>query len=99
MDDLNGKVALVTGGSRGIGASVALALAKAGADLAVNYRNRRDDAEKVCSEIKALGRRAHAVQADVSNSSAVQGMLSRIETELGSVNILVNNAGIARPQR
>ena len=99
MDDLNGKVALVTGGSRGIGASVALALARAGADLAVNYRNRRDDAEKVCSEIKALGRRAHAVQADVSNSSAVQGMLSRIETELGSVNILVNNAGIARPQR
>ncbi len=99
MKALERKVALVTGASRGIGAAVALALAKAGADLTVNYRNRQEEAEKVCSEIRALGRRAFAVRADVSGSAAVGEMLSRVEAELGSVSILVNNAGIARPQK
>ena len=99
MDELKGKVALVTGGSRGIGAAVAVALTKAGADLAVNYRNRQEEAEKVCADIRALSQRALALQADVSNSAAVREMLSRIESELGSVDILVNNAGIARPQK
>lgn len=99
MKALEGKVALVTGASRGIGAAVALALAKAGADLAINYRSRQEQAEKVCSDIRALGRRALALRADVSNSAAVRELLSRIESGLGSVSVLVNNAGIARPQR
>ncbi len=99
MDELKGKVALVTGGSRGIGAAVALALARVGVDIAVNYRSRQQEAGRVCSEIRASNRRALAVQADISQSAAVQGMVLQIEAELGSVEILVNNAGIARPQK
>ena len=97
MEALNGKLALVTGGSRGIGASVALALAKAGADVAVNFRTRGEQAEEVCSEIRNLGRRSLAVQADVSHSAEVSKMIARIEREMGVVSILVNNAGVARP--
>lgn len=93
------RVALVTGGSRGIGAAVCLALARAGAHVAVNYRARADQAERVCSAILAIGRRVLAVEADVSRSAVVMEMVSRVERELGPVDILVNNAGIARPQR
>ena len=96
MDTLKGKIALVTGGSRGIGAAVALALASAGADVAVNFRTRSEDAEKVCVAIRKLGRRALAVQADVSQSDQVKEMVAQTERELGAVNIVVNNAGIAR---
>ena len=99
MNDLKDRIALVTGGSRGIGAAVALALAQAGAHVAVNYRVRREGAEEICSRIRSLGQRALAVQADVSKSSAVKEMLSQVEAELGSIGILVNNAGIARPQK
>jgi 3-oxoacyl-[acyl-carrier protein] reductase len=99
MQELKGKVALVTGGSRGIGAAISLALAKAGADVAVNYQSRADEAQKVCSSIQKLDRRAATVQADVSQSAAVQEMVSKIERELGPVSILVNNAGIARQQK
>ena len=98
MQALHDKVALVTGGSRGIGAAAALALAKAGANVAVNYRSHNEEAEKVCSAIRASGRRALSLQADVSNSAAVAEMITRVQTELGRVGILVNNAGIARPQ-
>ena len=98
MNHLNGKVALVTGGSRGIGAAIALALAKSGADLAVNYRHRTRDAESVCAQVHALGRRAVSIQADVSRSEAVGQMVARVEQELGGIGILVNNAGIARQQ-
>lgn len=98
MQALDDKVALVTGGSRGIGAAAALALAKAGAHVAVNYRCRNEKAEKVCSAIRAAGRRAVSIPADVSNSAAVAAMITRVQTELGPVGILVNNAGIARPQ-
>jgi 3-oxoacyl-[acyl-carrier protein] reductase len=96
METLDGKLALVTGGSRGIGAAVALALAEAGADVVVNFRTRAEDAKKVCAEVQKLGRRTLAVQANVSQSDEVGKMVAQIERELGTVNILVNNAGMAR---
>ncbi len=96
METLKGKIALVTGGGRGIGAAVALALAGAGADVAVNFRTRSADAEAVCAEIRKLGRRTLAIQADVSQSDQVRTMVGQIESKLGAVNVLVNNAGMAR---
>ena len=99
MRDLKNRVALVTGASRGIGAGTALALARAGADVAVNYRENADAAAVVCREISSLGQKALAVQADVSVAAEVRRMLSEVETRLGSVDILVNNAGISRPQK
>jgi 3-oxoacyl-[acyl-carrier protein] reductase len=98
MHELHGKVALVTGGSRGIGAAAAMALAKAGVNIAVNYRSRNHEAEKVCSAIRASGRRAISIAADVSSSTAVAEMVARVQAELGPVAILINNAGIARQQ-
>jgi 3-oxoacyl-[acyl-carrier protein] reductase len=95
MMDLTGRVALVTGASRGIGRAVAIALAEAGADVAVNYRERTAEALDVVETIHGLGRRAVAVPADVSRSDAVTEMFQAVEHGLGSVDILVNNAGIA----
>jgi len=99
MQDLNDRVALITGASRGIGAAIAVAFAKSGADVAVNYRQRAKDADAVCAQIRALRRRSVPIQADVSQSVAVRDMVARTEEELGSISILVNNAGIARQQR
>jgi 3-oxoacyl-[acyl-carrier protein] reductase len=93
--DLTGRVALVTGASRGIGAAIALALAEAGADVAINYREHAAEAESVAAAVTAIGHRASVVQADVSNSEAVVGMISTVSAELGPVDILINNAGIA----
>src|SRR6185437_10291962 len=93
--DLSGRVAVVTGGSRGIGEAVALMLAEAGADVAINYRERTQDAERVADAIRAVGRKAATVRADVSRGEAVAGMVRDIEAQLGPVDILVNNAGIA----
>ncbi|MGH6710163.1 MAG: SDR family NAD(P)-dependent oxidoreductase [Bradyrhizobium sp.] len=93
--DLSARVALVTGGSRGIGAAIALALAEAGAAVAVNYRERADDAEAVVAQIKANGGRAIAIAADVSQSPAVTKMVEQVAKALGPIDILVNNAGIA----
>jgi 3-oxoacyl-[acyl-carrier protein] reductase len=96
MGTLTGKLALVTGASRGIGAAVALALAGAGADVVINFRTRSEDAEKVCAEIRKLGRRTLAIQADVSQSDQVKTMVAEIERQLGAVHVLVNNAAMAR---
>jgi 3-oxoacyl-[acyl-carrier protein] reductase len=96
--ELEGKIALVTGASRGIGAGIATALAQAGANVAVNFVGREGEARKVCSEIKGAGRRSLAVKADVSVASEVSNMVARIEAEFGPISILVNNAGISRPQ-
>ena len=93
LTDLTGKVALVTGASRGIGRAAALALAEAGVDVAVNYRVREDQAQEVCSRIRSLGRRALAVGADVSRAAEVNRLVDAVEQELGPVDILVNNAG------
>jgi len=95
IPNLQNRIALVTGGSRGIGRSIALALAAAGADVAVNYRRHTAEADAVTAAISASGRRALAVGADVSDSDAVVRMIGRIEAELGPVGVLVNNAGIA----
>lgn len=93
--DLTGRVALVTGASRGIGAAIALLLAEAGADVAINYRERAREAESVCAAIQALGRRTTAAAADVSDAAAVQAMVQATTEALGPPDILVNNAGIA----
>jgi 3-oxoacyl-[acyl-carrier protein] reductase len=93
--DLSNRVALVTGGSRGIGAAIALALAEAGCAVAVNYRERAEDAEAVVAKIKAMGGRAIAVAADVSQSAVVTAMVERAANALGPIDILVNNAGMA----
>jgi 3-oxoacyl-[acyl-carrier protein] reductase len=97
-NELTGKVALVTGGSRGIGRATAVALAKAGADVAVNDVRREAEAQAVCVEIEALGRRALPVTADVSKAAEVARLVETVEKGLGSLDILVNNAGISRPQ-
>ena len=94
MDDLTGKVALVTGASRGIGRAAAVALAAAGADVAVNYRSREKEAQEVCAAVRDLGRRALPLKADISRAGEVSRMVDAIEQELGGVSILVNNAGI-----
>ena len=93
--DLTGHVALVTGASRGIGAAIAIALAEAGAAVAVNYRERADDAETVVAKIKDMGGRAIATAADVSQAATVAKLVDHVATALGPIDILVNNAGIA----
>jgi 3-oxoacyl-[acyl-carrier protein] reductase len=96
VDKLAGKIALITGGSRGIGRGCVAGLAEAGADIAVNFRVQEEAAKETCSLVERLGRRALPVQADVSRASEVERMIKRIEQDLGTIEILVNNAGIAR---
>jgi 3-oxoacyl-[acyl-carrier protein] reductase len=93
--DLSAHTALVTGASRGIGAAIAIALAEAGAAVAVNYRERADDAASVVAKIKSTGGRAVAVAADVSQAATVAKMIERVASDLGPIDILVNNAGMA----
>jgi 3-oxoacyl-[acyl-carrier protein] reductase len=92
---LTNRIALVTGGSRGIGRAIVLALAEAGADVAVNYRERAEDALGAADAVRATGRSAIAVDADVSDSAAVATMMRSVGTQLGPVDVLINNAGIA----
>jgi 3-oxoacyl-[acyl-carrier protein] reductase len=95
MSILTNRVALVTGASRGIGKAIAIALANAGADVAVNFNTQSEAAEAVCQQIRAAGRKSVPVQADVSKSEDVDRMVKSVEDQLGPVAILVNNAGIA----
>jgi NAD(P)-dependent dehydrogenase (short-subunit alcohol dehydrogenase family) len=92
---LEGRVALVTGGSRGIGAAICESLAADGADVAVNYRRDRDAAERVVAAVEARGRRAVAVAGAVGDRESEQALVDTALAELGHVDILVNNAGIA----
>src|SRR5690606_9354907 len=93
---LRGKTALVTGASRGIGRDIALTLAEAGADVAVNYAGSEAKAGEVVDKIKAMGRRAFAVQANVASYKDVEAMVKRVTVTFGRLDILVNNAGITR---
>jgi 3-oxoacyl-[acyl-carrier protein] reductase len=97
MGQLEGKAAIVTGGSRGIGRGVALAFAAEGADVAVNYSKNKAEAEAVAAEIRAMGRRALCFQMNVAESAQVNEMVKSVAAQFGKVDILVNNAGVTRP--
>jgi 3-oxoacyl-[acyl-carrier protein] reductase len=97
-DELKGKNALVTGGSRGIGRKVALALAQQGINVALNYNRSESEAKRIQSEIEKYGVRCMAVHADISKGPEVERMIATIERDLGTVQILINNAGISKQQ-
>lgn len=94
MIDLKGKVALITGGSRGIGRATALLFAEAGSDLAINYRMDRHEPTGVATEIQKLGARAIEVKADIGDRKQVEAMMEQVIAEFGKIDILVNNAGV-----
>ena len=96
MKHLEGKTAVVTGGSLGIGAAIALKLASYGADVALNYRKHSDEAEAIAVQIREMGQRALVVQADVSSFDDAQKMMGTVVAEWGKVDILVCNAGVNR---
>nr|NQU91611.1 beta-ketoacyl-ACP reductase [Bacteroidota bacterium] len=92
--DLSNKSAIVTGGSLGIGTAIALKLAQCGANVAINYRKHREEADEIVEQIKAMGRKGLAVQADVSNFNDARKMVGTVINEFGGIDILVNNAGV-----
>ncbi|MDF1553354.1 MAG: 3-oxoacyl-ACP reductase FabG [Deferrisomatales bacterium] len=94
MIDLSGKVAIVTGGTRGIGAEIVRTLARQGADVALNYRKSAAEAEEMVKELEGMGRRALAVQADVSSFEDAQNMVAAVVEQLGGLHVLVTNAGM-----
>jgi 3-oxoacyl-(acyl-carrier-protein) reductase len=96
MKPLKGKVALVTGGSRGIGRAIALGLAQEGADVAIFYQRNREAAERACAEIRALGARAEAYAVDIADAAAVAEKIEAAVEALGPIAILINDAGITR---
>lgn len=91
---LEGRSAIVTGGSLGIGTAIALKLAEFGANVAINYRKHKEEAEEVIKKVKAMGRKGLVVQADISNFSDAGKMVNDVKKEFGGLDILVNNAGI-----
>jgi 3-oxoacyl-[acyl-carrier protein] reductase len=95
--DLEGKCALVTGASRGIGRAIAQALSRAGAAVALNYRSRKDDAESLQRELEAVGGRVITVQADVAQRTEVDRLIDDVRRAFGPIDIAINNAGIAMP--
>ncbi|MEQ1610038.1 MAG: SDR family oxidoreductase [Hyphomonadaceae bacterium] len=97
--NLRGKVALVTGGARDVGRAISLALAAEGATVAVNYRNSAAEAEALVDEIKSRGGAARAYGADIADYGAVKAMVETIAGDLGGLNIIVNNAGLAIRQK
>ncbi|MFD4629024.1 3-oxoacyl-ACP reductase family protein [Streptomyces sp. NPDC058284] len=94
MSSLNGKTALVTGGSRGMGAAIALRLAEEGADVAITYVHNEDAAREVVAKIESMGRRGFALRADAADAGDAAGAVDRAADDLGGLDILVNNAGI-----
>jgi 3-oxoacyl-[acyl-carrier protein] reductase len=96
---LNGQVTLVTGAGRGVGREIALTLAREGASVAINYRSSAQDADALAAEIAAAGGKAKAYQADVADFAAVTTMVGAVVKDFGALNILVNNAGLAKRQR
>lgn len=96
MNDLKGKVALVTGGSRGIGRAICMALADAGADVAVNYASSAQAAEETCEALRKCGVRSMPFKANIANDEENHAMIAAIRKDLGPIAILVNNAGITR---
>ena len=97
--DLSGKIALVTGGGNGIGATISLVLAQAGADIVVNYNTSESKANKIRDKIEAMGRRAVAIQADVGDTSQCKELVRRANEAFGRVDILASNAGMGQPNR
>jgi 3-oxoacyl-[acyl-carrier protein] reductase len=98
MQDITGRIALITGGNRGIGRAIALSLAGDGADVALTYLSRAAEAEQTREAVERIGRRCLAVQADVSISTDVTRTVEAVRRGLGDIDILVNNAGLIRPQ-
>jgi acetoacetyl-CoA reductase/3-oxoacyl-[acyl-carrier protein] reductase len=96
MGRLTGKIALVTGASRGIGRAIALTLAKEGAAVGVNFRSSEAEAQGVCNEIQALGAKSMLLQGNVSEAKEIQNVVERVVKEWGRIDVLVNNAGITR---
>src|SRR5256712_9298114 len=95
MGKLDGKTALVTGGGRGIGRGIVIEFAREGADVAINYRRDREAAEATAAEVRVLGRRAIALQADVGEREAVEAMVARAVEFLGGLDVAVANSGVA----
>ena len=93
---LEGKIALITGGSQGLGKAIAVKLAENGADIAIAYVGPAEPAEETCREIEALGRRVKAYVCDVRDEQAVEATVEAVKADLGKVDILVNNAGVTR---
>jgi len=95
---LHNRIALVTGASRGIGRAIAVALARAGADIAINYKTRAEEAALTRDTVMQAGRKALVIQADVADSTAVRAMLAAVRSDLGEPDIVVNNAAVGRPK-